>query len=110
MKKSKIAFIGMVFSVLLTGCMTSSEPYSFPISNVQSKTFIFSKVDSSNVKELSANDVLSAVKSYIRDNGAFYKCQSSSFFRRADATTQMVVLGCQKGGEVKLVVLRASLF
>ena len=32
------------------------------------------------------------------------------FFRRADATTQMVALGCQKGGEVKLVVLRASLF
>ncbi len=82
MKKSKIAFIGIVFSVLLTGCMTSSEPYSFPISNVESKTFNFSKVDSSNVKELSANDVLSAVKSYIRDNGAFYKCQSSSFFSK----------------------------
>ena len=71
--------VGSLTAAAITGCATSSEPYSIPVTNLQPKTFTFKKFETDGYKAVSKEDTLRAVRQYIVDNSAYQNCKSSIY-------------------------------
>ncbi|MBU2918068.1 hypothetical protein KO505_08850 [Psychrosphaera sp. F3M07] len=60
------ALLGTLTIAELAGCVTSSEPYSIPMTNMDKKEFVFKKIKTDGYGGISESDAIASVVKYVK--------------------------------------------